>query len=158
MRNTLDVEELEKQGKEIAEKIKDTTPLVYSSYTNKALSYVLKIKFNENAKTMAFANVVPELTHNEMTGLTLPKDNFTILLLRDTNDHPRVRKQMELLEDLVKEYKIKIQAIDIIGEGMYNRTFNTLLLGDWISYHLALLYKVDPTKVELVEEFKKRLK
>ena len=35
------------------------------------------------------------------------------------------------------------------------KIFSNLLLADWVSYFLALKYKVDPEQVPMVEEFKK---
>jgi hypothetical protein len=32
-----------------------------------------------------------------------------------------------------------------------------LLLGDWISYYVSLLYHQDPTPVDMVEDLKKAL-
>jgi hypothetical protein len=31
------------------------------------------------------------------------------------------------------------------------------MLGDWTSYYLALEYRVDPTPVKMVEDFKKKM-
>jgi len=57
-----------------------------------------------------------------------------------------------------KKYHIPVLPIDITNERIYNKVFNALLLGDWISYYLAILYKTDPTPVKIVEELKKKLK
>lgn len=150
-------EEMEKQGEEIAKRLVNTTPLIYASHGNSTLSYVFKIKFNENAKTMAFANTIPELAHNEIVGFIDPKNKFTIITLRDKDDHPRIQKRMDIIQELAKKHGIPAVCIDIIGDSVYNRIFNTVLLGDWVSYHLALLYGTDPTPVAIVEDMKKRL-
>lgn len=150
--------ELEEQGLKIARQIKNTTPLVYSSEDNRALSYIIKIKLNENAKTMAFANVFPELNHNEMVGLTHPHNKFSVIIIKDSADHPAIKKRMNLFETLAKKYHMPIYPVDISSERIYNRIYRTLLLGDWISYYLALFYKTDPTPVAIVEEFKKKMR
>jgi hypothetical protein len=36
--------------------------------------------------------------------------------------------------------------------------FSTLLVGDWLSYRLALELGVDPTPVAMVENLKRRLR
>lgn len=160
--------ELERQGLKIARQIKNTTPLIYSSEDNRALSYIIKIKLNENAKTMAFANVFPELNHNEMVGLTLlrqgyggqtrPHNKFSVIIIKDSADHPAIKKRMNLFETLAKKYHVPAYTVDINSERIYNRIYRTLLLGDWISYYLALFYKTDPTPVAIVEEFKKKMR
>src|SRR3989344_123587 len=61
-------ENFEKEGRGFAEKLAGKTPIIYSSWNNKAIAYAWKIKFNETAKIPAFFNVFPELNHNEMVG------------------------------------------------------------------------------------------
>ena len=65
---------------------------------------------------------------------------------------------MLLLRFLAKKYRLPVYMIDISNERIYNKVFDTLLLGDWISYYLAILNKVDPTPVFIVEEFKKKMR
>jgi glucose/mannose-6-phosphate isomerase len=40
---------------------------------------------------------------------------------------------------------------------MMLKFFEILLLGDWTSYYVAINNKIDPTPVEMVEEFKMML-
>jgi len=37
------------------------------------------------------------------------------------------------------------------------KMFRTLLVGDWTSYELALALVVDPTPVDMLEDFKRQL-
>lgn len=152
---------LEDRGHKIARALQDSTPIFYASEANKALGYILKIEMNENAKTMAFTNFLPELNHNEMVGfprLAGGRNKFSVVMLKDSADHPRIKKRMELLVFLAKKYRVPAYTIDIGNERIYNKVFDTLLLGDWISYYLAILNKVDPTPVAIVEELKKRMR
>jgi len=154
----LQPENLEEQGKKLAEKLKDKTPIVYASNQYKALARVWKIKLNENSKVMAFWNYFPELNHNEMVGLTNPQGKFHFLILRDeVNDHERNLKRMELFTALAKEAGSNVDFIEIEGKTKLEKIFSTLLLGDWVSYYLAIAYNQDPTPVKIVENFKKRL-
>lgn len=154
---------LESRGRIIARALRGTTPIFYTSETNKALGYIFKIKVNENAKTMAFTNFFPELNHNEIAGFTRlagwqdhPQNKFSVVVLQDSSDYPKIKQRMKLLGSLEKKYHLPVYMIDISNERIYNKIFDTLLLGDWISYYLALFNKVDPTPVLIVEEFKKK--
>ena len=40
-------------------------------------------------------------------------------------------------------------------KNIIEKTFSNLILADWVSYFLALKYKVNPEQVPMVEEFKK---
>jgi glucose/mannose-6-phosphate isomerase len=159
---------LEKKGREIAQKTVGTIPLLYSSGAWKELSRIIKIKFNEHAKTPAFWNYFPELNHNEMTGFaslgvngksrTGQTANFNLLVLKDANDNPRVLKRMDLTAKILKKKGIASAVVTIEGKTILEKIFSTLLLGDWIAYYNAILRGIDPTPVEMVEEFKKLMK
>jgi glucose/mannose-6-phosphate isomerase len=152
------IPELETKGMEIAERIAGKTPVVYADTYLKSLAMIWKIKINENAKTPAFWNYFPELNHNEMVGFTLPQGKFIAILLRDVEDDPRNAKRFDITADLMRKQGVDTMVLDISGEGAYNKVFGALALGDWASYHLALLYGIDPTPVDMVEELKVRLK
>ena len=148
----------EDEGKNLAKKIIDKIPVVYASNRLKYLARIWKIKFNENLKIMAFWNYFPELNHNEMVGLTNLKGNFHFIILKDANDHPRILKRMEIFAGLIKEKGVQIDFVELEGKNTLEKIFNNLILSDWLTYYLAKEYKVDPTPIEIVEEFKKKLK
>lgn len=153
---------LEKEGEKLAKKILKKIPVVYSSNNLKELARIWKIKFNENSKIPAFYNYFPELNHNEMVGYSglkkLGAKNFHIIILQDTTDHPRILKRMQLTSNVIKKSGAKVEIIHIRDGSFLLKIFSTLLLGDWTSYHLALLQNIDPTPVKIVEEFKEQLK
>lgn len=155
---SLDASELENEARLLCPKIAQKIPVIYSSEENKALARIMKIKFNENAKTPAFFNSFPELNHNEMAGWTKNFSPFTFLFLKDSDDLPRVQKRMNLTAQILADLGLKSETIEIKGSEPLEKIFKNLIFGDWLSYHLALFYGVDPTPVELVEELKKRMK
>jgi len=160
MSKTLGEFNFHKLSKQIAKRLFKKIPIVYASEDNKYIARIWKIKFNESSKIMAFYNRFPEINHNEMTGHTESKvqGNFHTILLRDKGDHPRVKKRMRLFVDLIQSRGEEVTTIDLMdSEDKLTKIFSAILLGDWIAYWLAGEYRVDPTPVELVEEFKKRL-
>ena len=149
----------EKKGQEIAKKITDTTPIIYSTTKYGAsMARIIKIKINENAKTTAFYNDFPELNHNEMLAWTNPKGKFSVLIFRDPDEHPRNLKRIEITTKLWQEKGIPVDIFDLEGSDALEKIFYGLNLGDWIAYYLALEYGQDPTPVELVESLKEQLK
>lgn len=148
---------LEEDGKKIAEKVFQKTPVIHTSHKYESLARIWKIKINENTKTPAFYNVYPELNHNEMVGYTLPQSQFHIITLVDRNDNPRIIKRMEITSKLLKEKGIEVSLVDINGNDFIEKLSSGLLLGDWVSYYLALSYGQDPTPVDMVEDLKKLL-
>ncbi len=83
-----------------AELLHGKIPVIYSS--NDMLGAVTvrwKGQFSENAKQLAFANVFPELNHNEIVGWEkLPEllQKFQIIYLSDKQDNPRNAARMRL--------------------------------------------------------------
>jgi glucose/mannose-6-phosphate isomerase len=149
---------LEALGKNLAQKIKGRTPVVYSSDFFRPLALITKIALNENAKTPAFYNVYPEFNHNEMVGYTLPQNKFHILTLTNLHDHPQVQKRMRITAELLKEKGIETAFIEMPVGHIFYTIFFTLILSEWISYYLALEYGQDPTPVVMVEKLKGLLK
>jgi len=152
------IPELESQGKELAKKLVGKTPVIYSSIEFKPLSLIWKIKFNENSKIPAFWNFFPELNHNEFVGFTNPQANYFIIMLRNPIGDSRNLKRYSVTKKFLEAKNIPVQTIDIPKGEMIYRLFSSLALCDWTSYYLALEYKIDPTPVKMVEDFKQELK
>lgn len=159
----LNTKPFEVAGKKLAEKLLGKVPVIYSSRVNIPVAYNWKIKFNETAKIPAFANRFPELNHNEMTGFDrVPttrglSENFHFVFLRDSEDHPRIGKRMEVTAKLYRDRGFAVEEIELSGGNVWEKIFSSTLLADWTAYFLAEAYGVDPEKVPLVEEFKKML-
>ena len=165
LEGTLKPEQLEKEGKSLATKLKGRVPVIYASNRLKYLARIWKIKFNENTKIPAFWNYFPELNHNEMTGfeqgnhkLLSINNKLYLILLQDRDDHPRNKKRMELTLRVLKKRNIKGEIVKLKGKTFLERVFNSILLSDWVSYYLAKAYGVDPIPVKMVEEFKRLMK
>jgi glucose/mannose-6-phosphate isomerase len=153
--------EEEAEGKRIANELKGSLPLIYTSETNKSIAYNWKIKINETAKTHAFMNVFPELNHNEIAGFAKnqegPKAPFKLVLIKDDRDHPRVQKRMEVTAQLLSGGGMKSVETSLKGTTPIERALRSLIVADWAAYHLALVYQVNPDNNPAVEEFKKRM-
>ncbi len=150
---------MEKQGIELAKKLKNKIPLIYSSVNYKIAAKVWKIKLNENSKVPAFWNYIPELNHNELVGFSKPNTHrFFVLILRDNKDNKSILKIMDITAGLLKKQNIPFEFIEMTGNNFFDKVFSIMLLGDWISYYLALQQRVDPWAVDVINEFKKQLK
>jgi len=64
---------------------------------------------------------------------------------------------LSITSEIYDKLGIETEIIEMEGNDYLTKFLNTLVLGDWISYYLALEYNQDPTPVDLVEEFKKKL-
>ncbi len=157
-----DLEKMEKQlqekGEQIAETLLGKVPLIYSSQKLKCLAYGWKIRINENGKTHCFANQFPELNHNELVGYTTKTADFHTVMIKDKDDHQRIKKRFEITKKLIQEKGFEVTEINTIGSDLTSRIFCTLHLGDWIGYYLAVKKGINPAPVKIVEDLKKELK
>lgn len=154
------VGDFEKKGEEIAEKIKDFIPVVYSSARNGDLAFNWKIGFNETTKIPAFWNVFPELNHNEMTGFDVSEntkklsEKFTFIFLEDEEDYPKTRKRMEVTRKLYEDRGLPVIILKMEGGTRMEKIFVSSITADWTAHSLGEMYGVDTEQVPMVEKFK----
>ncbi len=144
-------------AEDLATDLNGKIPLIYTDTTWQALAMVWKINFNENAKTQSFYNVFPELNHNEMVGFTDLLADYQIIILQDNQTAERNKKRMQVFQNILGN-KIATKIITMPGDDAFDKFLQTLSLGLWTSYRLAINKGIDPAPVELVEHFKKQLK
>jgi glucose/mannose-6-phosphate isomerase len=157
--NQVKPQDFESKGESLANIIKGKTPVIYATCEYKLAAHLWKIKINENAKTPCFWNYVPELNHNEMVGFTNPQADFQFILLKNEVETSRNIKRFNKLKQLFESRGLSI--IDVIVPDFGNKLANLVamtLIGDWTAYYLALSYGIDPTPVDMVEEFKLLMK
>ncbi len=134
--------------------------MIYASEPMFAAALRLKGQISENAKLLAFANTIVEMNHNEIVGWqTIESDsinNFTIILLRDAEDHPQVQKRFDIIHDLLSK-KSQVYVFRSEGRSKFTRFISLIYIGDWLSYYLALARGQDPTPVDIIGNLKKRL-
>ncbi|MEM1988606.1 MAG: bifunctional phosphoglucose/phosphomannose isomerase [Candidatus Woesearchaeota archaeon] len=145
----------EEYGRQLAEKI-NATPIIYASYSLSSVAMIWKALINECSKQACFFNFFSELNHNEMVGFTLSKDYY-VIILQDVEDHYRIKKRMELFQDIMKKMEIKTVIISFKGSSYLSRVLSLIHIGMWVSYYLAIKNEVDPEKVEIIEDFKRKL-
>ena len=118
-------------------------------------------QIEENAKAMASHHLIPEMNHNEILGWQFPAQLISksaCVFLRDSEDHPRIQLRMKITKHLISEQcSVPMEEIHSEGKSRLARLFSVIFLGDWVSFYLALLYRVDPTPVAIIESLKKQL-
>jgi len=149
-------------AKHLAEAIHGKMVVIYSGPTlTDPIGLRLKGQLCENAKVMAFANQFPEFNHNELVGwppqIDAHKEHLTVILLRDMDDHAQVRNRMNIVSEIIKSREVEIHEIHSRGATALERILSLVQIGDFVSYYLAVLNKVDPTPVVVIEALKKAL-
>lgn len=145
----------------IAQSIYHAFPVIYT-----AVPYLYPVpvrwrnQFNENAKTMAFSNVFPELNHNEIMGWEGMKElnkHLRIIILRSSDETPRMQKRIEISKEVIRKYHLPLGEIFAEGKSRLARLFSLIYVGDWASYHLAMLNEKDPIRIDSIDYLKQKL-
>jgi glucose/mannose-6-phosphate isomerase len=144
-------------AKSIARRLHGTVPVIHGADPTLAPARRWKSQLNENAKSAAFASVLPEADHNEICGWDRGHDVLSGVFLEDPDQHPRIRRRIELTAQLLDDGGAHTERIELAGESRLERVLGLVLLGDLVSVYVAALNGVDPTPVEPIERFKAAL-
>ncbi len=145
----------------LAKKLHGHIPVIYSANERlDAVNLRWRGQIQENANRTAFGNLLPEMNHNEINGWQFPEGKtkqFHAVLLRDPEDHPRVKVRFDVLNDVIKGSVGGVTQLQGNGKSLLSRMFTLIYLADWTSYHLAMLNGVDPTPVPVIQKLKAAL-
>jgi glucose/mannose-6-phosphate isomerase len=147
----------------LARTIGRTIPLVHGAQAlGAAAALRWKTQVNENAKSPAFAAVYPELCHNEIVGWgqngDVTRQIMTLVNLRHDAEHPQVIRRFEFVADLLREVVADIVEVRAEGEGDLAQLLDLIMVGDFVSLHLAAQEGIDPGPVPVLNELKQRLR
>ena len=152
---------LEKKARMIAPGLKNRIPIIYA---NSKLFFSVanrwRCQFNENTKILSHINIIPEMNHNEIVGFGRPVDinrYLFIILLNDPGAHPRNRLRMKIIKEIIKPVIGHYIEIKPQGKNSLEQSFETIMLGDFLSYYLAQITGVDPMPVKRIDYLKRRL-
>ena len=155
-----DIPVRDNNAKRLALQMEGKIPVLYGAGILSDVARRWKTQINENSKNWAFFETLPELNHNSIVGYHYPeiiKDKIFVALLRCSSLHPRILTRYEITSALLQQNGIQFEIIDAGKGSALTELMSTVLLGDWVSYYLALLNGVDPTPVPEINFLKQRL-
>ncbi|HXP33905.1 MAG TPA: bifunctional phosphoglucose/phosphomannose isomerase [Acidimicrobiales bacterium] len=149
-------------AEELARRIGRTIPLIHGAQAiGAAAALRWKAQINENAKAPAFWGVYPELCHNEIAGWgqhgDVTRQVLTLVNLRHDAEHPQVLRRFAFVADVLREVVADIVEVHAEGEGDLAQLLDLVIVGDFVSLHLAAREGIDPGPVPVLEELKHRL-
>jgi glucose/mannose-6-phosphate isomerase len=147
-------------AKALAHRARGRQLVVYGAGLTAPVARRWKGQVNENAKAPAFWNELPELDHNELMGWTSLPDvaaSTLAVFLDDPRADPRLARRADLTAAELEARGLAVERLAAHGESPLARLFSLVQLGDYMSFYLALLYGVDPTPVQAIQDLKARL-
>jgi glucose/mannose-6-phosphate isomerase len=149
------------QAKQLASSLYGHLPLIYGAEILSQVAHRWKTQFNENSKAWAFYEVFPELNHNAVSGYDFPKDlagKIMIVLLRAPSLSQRIQMRYRLTCKLLDEARIKYYFVDGTGKSPLSHVMSTVMIGDYTSCYLAVLYGTDPSFIKNIDFLKQHWK
>lgn len=152
---------VDNEALQLAKELVDTLPIIYSDATlMEPVNLRWRGQFEENAKTLAYGNLLPEMNHNEIVGwesIVHLTGRLSVILLEDDYDNHRVKKRMHIVRELVEDQTASIHRLETRGESRLARIFSLIQLADWTSFYLAMLNETDPTPIAKIDLLKSKL-
>lgn len=147
-------------AKQLAEKLYGCLIAVYGAGLVSAVANRWKTQLNENSKNWAFHEVFPELNHNAIVGYQFPAElagKAAVVLLRSSYLSKRIQLRYEVTCELLGKAKVDYQIVAGEGKSALSQMMSLVLFGDYVSYYLAILNKIDPTPVKNIAYLKEQL-
>ncbi|WP_141581141.1 SIS domain-containing protein [Actinomadura sp. WMMA1423] len=169
-------------AKRLALDLAGDVPLVWgSSAPSAAAAYRMCCQLGENAKYPAVFGEVPETGRNQVAvfdgffaragsqaGPADPDDFFRdrvdepehglhLVLMRDVEEHPRVRRRCEASAALARDRGVAVTEIRAEGAHPLERIASLIALADYVTVYLAIALGVDPASEPAVQELEARI-
>jgi glucose/mannose-6-phosphate isomerase len=144
------------EAKSLARNLHGTLPVVYGSGPTAAPARRWKTQLNENADMAAFWSELPEADHNEICGWqrAAAAAPLSAVFLADSDQHPRIRRRIELTAEEVERSGAPALQLESRGESRLERILSLVLLGDVVSVYLAALAGINPAEAEPIDRLK----
>ena len=147
------------EAKTLARALRGSIPVIVGSGPTIAPARRWGTQLNENAKLAAFCSELPEADHNEICGWGRGAGSAPLaaVFLADSDQHPRIRRRIELTAAEVERAGAPALVVESQGETRLERVLSLVLLGDLVSVYAAVLDGVDPSPMEPIERLKQAL-
>ena len=155
----LDADELNIQqaSRELAEKLHNKIPVIYSSPTYEGTAVRFRQQINENSKMLCWHHVIPEMNHNELVGWTSKNDDLAVVVFRAEDDYFRTEKRIDITKEVAAKYTHNVFEVHAKGSNTVERTLYFIHFGDWVSWYLSEIKAIDATEVNVIDYLKGEL-
>jgi len=147
-------------AKQMAQRLYRYLPVIYGAGVAAGVAHRWKTQINENSKAWAFYEAFPELNHNAVVGYQFPRElarRVRVVLLRLPSFSQRIQLRYQATCQLLDRAKISYEIVDGKGKSLLSQVMSLVLFGDYASYYLALLYKIDPSPIKAIDHLKQQL-
>jgi len=148
-------------AKRMAGQLMDRWPLIIGGGLLAPVARRWRTQIAEVGKALAQFEELPEADHNMVAGVMEPKasiERVMVVFLTAGTDHPRLQLRARVTRNVMMVEGFNTDLLEAQGDTRLAQQWTSLLLGDYISFFLAMTYGVDPTPVAAIESLKAQLK
>ncbi|MCE9586048.1 SIS domain-containing protein [Candidatus Uhrbacteria bacterium] len=123
-------------------------------------AHVFNNQINENGKQLSTTQIIPELDHHFLEGLSFPtsiKKHLVAVLFQSNHYHPRNQKRIKLTAEILQKNGIRAITVDVIGKNRLQEAWTAIALGASTSITLAKNSKIDAWPVPNVTWLKEQM-
>ena len=141
----------------IAEKLIGKIPVIYATTYNEGIAIRFRQQLNENAKTLCWHQIIPEMNHNELVGWTEKNDNLSVLIFLDRDEYSRNMARVEINKEVIRKYTSHITEVFSKGNSAIEKAIYFIHLGDWVTIILGEMRGADLMEVNVINQLKSAL-
>jgi len=146
-------------AKAIAKNLDGRMPFIYSSRNVRTAARRWQTQINENSKTLCLSGELPEADHNQIVGwIDGARDGNNVpVILRAASDQGMMADIVNATISIFEDFRLGPVIVELEGQTVLENIMRGIVIGDFVSYYLAMLKGVDPLPVSSITELKKRL-
>lgn len=153
------VETASNPAKQAAVRLAGKIPFIYSSRNVQPAGRRWQTQINENSKMLCLYGELPEADHNQVVGWVdgVRRPECQPVFLRASSDRGMMADIVKATISIFEDFHLDPVLVDLDGDTPLENIMRGIVLGDHVSYYLAMLKGVDPMPVSSIGELKKRL-
>ena len=148
---------IQKKAIALAKSLYKQTPIIYVANGFEGVAIRFRQQLNENSKMLCWHHVVPEMNHNELLGWRTNVDNLAVVFFRNKLDYNRNQIRIDINKQLLLRHTKNITEIWSKGNSLIENSLYLINIGDWASWYLSKMNKVDAIEIDVINFLKKEL-
>jgi glucose/mannose-6-phosphate isomerase len=151
---------LKNPAKRLAGQMIGRTPLIYGGGILAPIARRWKTMLNQNGKTLASWEEIPEMNHNALAGIFNPPPLMTkvaVVFLASKYDPAPIAARRDLTRQIMLQEGLASDVVQARGDSPLAHALSAAQFGDYVSYYVAIAYENDPTPTPMLSELIERL-
>jgi glucose/mannose-6-phosphate isomerase len=148
------------RAKQLAQGLFGKLAVIYGAGITAEIAHRWKTQLNENSKAWSFYEAFSELNHNAVVGYQFPPQlapQIMVVMVKSNLLSPPILHRYRITSEILEKANVSFDLIDGSGKSPLAQMMSLVLLGDYISYYLAILNKTDPSPVATIDFLKSEL-